>query len=250
MNRVSHCGLEPPKPFYSLEEGVAVRQRLDDHLEKIIENWNKTVPYAQHLESKEINQAWYRRNMIEHVWRMRLSQTTHAQAQHAISKISPEAGQLYAEYNAEEMNHSHLYEKDLLAIGVSREELLSTEPFLSTRLYEAFFYFICEHEDPIGIVAASYLNEYTTAKLTPKHVEAMEHSLGEDLIKGQSAHLNTDLGDDHAGEMWRVMHYLITCEEDVDKIIAYLDDCTTILAMYFTELYNATVGQEEQKNAA
>lgn len=70
----------------------------------------------------------------------------------------------------------------------------------------------------------------------------MKETLGEDKIKGQLAHINTDVGDDHAGEMWRILRYLIREEADVDKVLRYFDDIQTILALYFRELFEATVG--------
>ena len=162
-------------------------------------------------------------------------------APHTETKISPEAAQLYAEYQSEEMNHDTLFMQDCKALGVTQEELLATEPFLATRLLQGFFYFLCEHESPIGVVASSYLVEYTTSKLTPRQIKSMKETLGEDKIKGQLAHINTDVGDDHAGEMWRILRYLLQSEQDVEKVLRYFDDIQTILAMYFRELYEATV---------
>ncbi|WP_035059855.1 iron-containing redox enzyme family protein [Andreprevotia chitinilytica] len=247
MNRVTHCGIERPAPFYSLADGAQVRARLDHYLDQKMAEWAETVPYANHLESKNLNSAWYRRHTIEHVWRIRLSRSAHTKALHAITKISPEAAQLYAEYQAEEMNHDVLFMQDCKAMGVTQEELLATEPFLATRLLQGFFYFITEHEHPLGVVASSYLVEYTTAKLTPRQITSLKESLGEDKIKGQLAHINTDLGDDHAGEMWRILRYLINSEADVEKVLRYFDDIQTILALYFRELYDATI---EEKLAA
>jgi pyrroloquinoline quinone (PQQ) biosynthesis protein C len=243
MNRVSNCGIERPAPFFSLADGERIRQRLDRYLDGKMAEWAATVPYANHLESKRLDSAWYRRHTIEHVWRIRLSRAAHCKALHAITKISPEAAQLYAEYQAEEMNHDTLFMQDCKALGVTQAELLATEPFLATRLLQGFFYFVCEHESPIGVVASSYLVEYTTAKLTPRQIKSLKDSLGEDKIRGQLAHVNTDLGDDHAGEMWRILRYLIRSEEDVEKVLRYFDDIQTILALYFRELYEATVAK-------
>lgn len=243
MNRVSNCGIERPAPFFSLADGERIRQRLDRYLDGKMAEWAATVPYANHLESKRLDSAWYRRHTIEHVWRIRLSRAAHCKALHAITKISPEAAQLYAEYQAEEMNHDTLFMQDCKALGVTQAELLATEPFLATRLLQGFFYFVCEHESPIGVVASSYLVEYTTAKLTPRQIKSLKDSLGEDKIRGQLAHVNTDLGDDHAGEMWRILRYLLRSEEDVEKVLRYFDDIQTILALYFRELYEATVAK-------
>jgi len=245
MNRVTRCGIERPAPFFSLQDGERIRSQLDSYLDKQIAVWGATVPYANHLESKELNLAWYRRHTIEHVWRIRLSRAAHTRALHEIAKISPEAAQLYGQYQAEEMNHDLLFLQDCKAIGVTEEELLNTEPFRATRLLVGFFYFVCEHEHPMGVVASSYLVEYTTAKLTPRHIRGLRESLGEEKIKGQLAHINTDLGDDHAGEMWRILRYLLRSEADVEKVLRYFDDITEIAAMYFRELYEATVASRK-----
>ena len=241
MNRVTNCGIERPAPFYSVTEGQQVRARLDQYLDRKMVEWAATVPYANHLEGKNVDSAWYRRHTIEHVWRIRLSRSAHSKALHAITKISPEAAQLYGQYQADEMNHDTLYLQDCYAAGVTHEELLKTEPFLATRLLQGFFYFVTEHESPIGVVASSYLVEYTTAKLTPRQITSLRTSLGEEMIKGQLAHVNTDVGEDHAGEMWRILRYLIQSEDDVEKVLRYFDDIQTILALYFRELYEATV---------
>ncbi|CAE6874869.1 hypothetical protein R69746_08703 [Paraburkholderia aspalathi] len=41
--------------------------------------------------------------------------------------------------------------------------------------------------------------------------------------------------------VWRILRYLIREEADVEKVLRYFDDIQTILAMYFRELYEATV---------
>jgi hypothetical protein len=60
-------------------------------------------------------------------------------------------------------------------------------------------------------------------------------------ILDELAHINTNVGDDHAGEMWRILRYLIREEVDVEKVLRYFDDIQTILAMYFRKLYEATI---------
>ena len=80
MNRVTNCGIERPAPFFSLEETERVRARLDSYLDMKMAEWAATVPYANHLESKDLNSAWYRRHTIEHVWRIRLSRVAHCRA--------------------------------------------------------------------------------------------------------------------------------------------------------------------------
>ena len=241
MNRVKNCGLEHPKPMYPMSESVVLRDRVNSYIDKKMEEWSNTVPYANHLEDKKLNLEYYRRHTIEHVWRIRLSRTGQCRVLHAIAKKSPEAAQLYARYQDEEMLHDTLYAHDLYAMGVTQEQILSTEPFFSTRLLESFFYFIAEHENPIGVICFGYLVEYTTKKLTPKQIDAMKESLGEDLIQGQVSHINTDIVEDHSGDMWKIMNSLVFSKEDEAAIFKYLDEAQELLAMYFRELYEVTV---------
>jgi hypothetical protein len=49
--------------------------------------------------------------------------------------------------------------------------------------------------------------------------------------------------------MWRILRYLIQSEDDVEKVLRYFDDIQTILAMYFRELYEATVESPVEEKA-
>jgi hypothetical protein len=163
-----------------------------------------------------------------------------------MAKISPEAAQLYARYQDEEMLHDTLYAQDLKALQVTQAEIEASEPFFSTRLLEGFLYFISEHEDPIGVVCYGYLVEYTTKKITPVQLHAMKTSVGADKIEGQLAHFNTDLVEDHAGEMWKIMNSLIFSVNAEQKIYRYFDEIQKLLAMYFEELYQSTVAKKSE----
>lgn len=241
MNRVHSVGIEHPKPLYSFSDSLALRDRIHAYLDQKILEWECTVPFAKHLEEKTVHPEYYRRHMIEHVWRIRMSRTGQCHVLHAIAKRSPEAAQLYARYQDEEMLHDTLYAQDLESMGVTKERILNTEPFLSTRLLEAFFYFIAQHENPIGVICFGYLVEYTTKRITPRQLEAMKRSIGEELIQGQLSHLNTDLVEDHSGAMWNIMNSLIFSQEDVEAVFKYFDEVQKLLAMYFQELYETTV---------
>lgn len=249
MNRVKNCGIEHPQPLYPYSESLKIRERLHTYLDGKIEEWNATVPFAKHFEDGSLNLPYYKRHTIEHVWRIRLSRTGQCRLLHAIAKKSPEAAQLYARYQDEEMLHDTLYARDLNAMGVSNEEILATEPFLSTRLLEGLFYFIAEHENPIGVICFGYLVEYTTKKLTQKQLDGLKKNLDESLLKGQISHLNTDIVEDHSGAMWDIMRHLIFQEEDVTAMFKYMDEIQFLLAMYFRELYEATVTPSQRKSA-
>lgn len=243
MNRVHNTGITHPKPYFSHEEGLRRKAELDQYLDQKMAEWKRTVPFASHLTDKSINMAYYRRTLIEHVWRIRLSRVSQSKAIYKIAQISPKAAQDYAMYQAEEMIHDRLYISDCEAAGISLDEIYSTEPYLSTRLFEGFFYFALEHESPLAPVVSNYLVEYTQAKLQPAIVKSLQDSLGKDKVKGQAAHLQVDTTDDHSLEMWKILSQLIFSEDDFRKVFKYIDDVQEILAMFFREIYNDAVAK-------
>jgi hypothetical protein len=249
MNRVRNTGIDHPKPFFTEAEGLKRKAELDAYMDKKMAEWKRTVPFASHLTDKDINRAYYRRTLIEHVWRIRLSRVSQSKAIYKIAQISPKAAQDYAMYQAEEMVHDKLYIADAEAAGITLEEIYATEPYLSTKLFEGWFYFALEHESPIAPVVSNYLVEYTQAKLQPAIVSSLQENLGRENVKGQAAHLHVDTSEDHSMEMWKVLSQLIFSEEDFQAVFRYLDDVQEILAMFFREIYADTVAKSVADSA-
>jgi hypothetical protein len=248
-NRCVNTGLTAGKDFLTIDDSVNLRKEVDHYLDKKIELWNKTVPYAQHFEGETIHKPYYIRHLIETIWRIRLLRVSDARALSEIAKISPKAAQIWANYEMEEMIHDELFFQDLQKQEVSREDVLKIEPYLSTKLLTGYFFYLLEHEGPLGIVVYSYLVEHVNVCLEAKKLEKMEKNLGKDMIKGQLMHAHTDEHEDHPGEVWQVIRHLITSEDDIEKLYRYFDECQDILAMYFNEIYQDTVVKEEKKAA-
>ena len=246
MNRVKNSGIGHRQPLFSKKEGLERKRELDRYLDHKMEVWKQTVPFASHMADKNINIDYYRRTLIEHIWRIRLSRVSQTKAIYKIAQISPKAAQDYAHYQADEMLHDKLYISDAESAGVSMEEILDTEPYLSTRLFEGFFYYCLEHEHPMAPVVSNYLVEYTQTKLQPKFVGSLKQTLGKEMVKGQEAHLHIDSSEDHAMEMWNILSQLIFDEEDFQMVFNYIDDIQEILALFFREIYEDTVAKEER----
>lgn len=246
MNRVRRSGIEHPTPYFPDLEGLKKKAELDRYLDRKMEEWKRTVPYASHMRDKQINMAYYRRTLIEHVWRIRLSRVSQSKAIYKIAQISPKAAQDYGHYQAEEMLHDKLYIRDCEAAGITLEEILATEPYLSTRLFQGFFYYALEHEHPMAPVVSNYLVEYTQAKLQPEIVRSLQQSLGGEMIKGQQAHLAVDTTEDHSMAMWKILTQLILSEEDFQMVFKYVDDVQEILAMFFREIYEDTIANQRK----
>ncbi|GAA5787036.1 iron-containing redox enzyme family protein [Chitiniphilus shinanonensis] len=245
-NRITDRSLIRSKPFLDKEASARAKREIDTFLDGKIDEWNRTVPYARHFEGKQVHMPYYRQSLIEHCWRIRLMRSAQANALHRITKLHAEAAKLYAAYQDEEMLHDMLFMQDAERIGVAREEIYATEPSFYTRLLAGYLYFVAEHEKPLGVICYSYLVEYTTQKITPKQIKAMGESLGKDHIRGQAAHLNTDLVEDHTQDMWDILSLLIDNEQDLADVKRYLAEIQDLLKMFFEDMYRLHGADEAQ----
>lgn len=248
-NRVKNVGLENRTPYLGAKASHELRAEIDKLIDGQIDNWYETVPYAAHLEGKSVDTEYYRRHLIETAWRIRMLRVSESKTLGAIAMQSPEAAQIWANYEREEMLHDELFIQDLVRAGVSREQFLATEPYLSTKLLTGFFSYLIDHEGPLGVVAYSYLVEYVNVKLEPRKIAALKESVGESNIGGQISHSHTDINDDHPGEVWDAMRFLIRGDDDIHALKRYLKEHQTILALYFKELYEDKVASTLQQAA-
>ncbi|MEU5183241.1 hypothetical protein ACF1AO_19075 [Streptomyces longwoodensis] len=248
-NRVTNVGYGDRTPFLSSTASATLRAEIDEQLDQQVLEWYANVPEAAHLEGKNVDSAYYKRNLIETAWRIRMLRVSEAKALVEIAKTSPEAAQVWANYEQEEMLHDELFIDDLAKAGVSREEFLATEPYLSTKLLTGYFSYLLDHEGPLGVVAYSYLVEYVNVKLEPKKLEALKQSVGEANIGGQINHSHTDINDDHPGEVWAAVRHLLRSQDDIDAFKRYLREHQQILAQYFEELYLDTIARAEKQPA-
>jgi hypothetical protein len=249
LNRCCNTGLESNQSFLGINESNELRKKIDNFIDEQIDNWNAVVPFATHFEEQTIHKKYYVRHLIETIWRIRLLRISESKALAEIAKINPYAAQIWANYEREEMIHDELFAQDLLAQNISRDVIIKTEPYLSTKLLTGFFLYLLEHEGPLGVVAYSYLVEYVNVKLEPKKISAMKSSLGEKSIRGQISHSHTDMNDDHPGEVWQVIRHLIRNENDIKNLYRYLQEMQEILAMYFKEIYEDKVNDIKRRAA-
>jgi hypothetical protein len=237
INRCKNTGLGRGAPFLSVRDAALLREEIDARIDRQIEEWNATVPFASHFEGASVHRAYYARHLAETAWRIRLLRVAESKALAEIAKVSPEAAQIWANYEREEMLHDELFIKDLERAGTAREHFLATEPYLSTKLLAGFFSYLLDHEGPLGVVAYSYLVEYVNVKLEPAKLAAMKTSVGEREIAGQIAHAHTDVNDDHPGEVWSAIRFLIRDHDDIAHLKQYIAEHQRVLAMYFHEIH-------------
>lgn len=236
-NRVKNTAIERMPLFLKYEDEKDLRKEIDQFIDKKIDQWYAEVPGSRVLEEKDLNKEYYKRHLIETAWRIRLLRVVESKAIVELAKINALSAQAWARYEMEEMLHDEMFLDDLAAMGMSREEALKVEPYLSTKLLAGYFSYLLDHEGPLGVIAYSYLVEYVNVKLDHKKVKCLEKSLGEHYVQGYATHTKTDQVEDHPGEVWDALRHLLTSENDIQSLFRYIEEHQRILALYFKEIY-------------
>ncbi|MFE9255361.1 hypothetical protein [Streptomyces sp. NPDC006879] len=220
-----------------------LRKRVDAILDSYIKDFYETVPFAQHQkEAAELHLGYYKRHNIETILRLRRKRTIDALAIKYFTKKDPVQAKAWAHYTDDEMLHDRLFAADLAKVGVSKEEIYSTEPLLSTKLLTGYLQYGMEFEDsPLALITSVYFVEYVTTRTQPEWLDNLENVLGREQVKGARAHVNTDLDDDHDDFVWRVMATLVSDEEDEKKVVEHLSHIYWLWKLYFVELHQLTV---------
>ncbi len=219
------------------------RKRVDDYLDACIKDFYATIPFARHqLEDKSLNLDYYKRHNIETILRLRRKRTIDALAIRHFTKADPPTAKKWAHYTDDEMLHDRMFAADLAKVGVSREQIYATEPLLSTKLLTGYLQYGIEYEGtPLALITSVYFVEYVTTRTQPAWLDNLERILGADAVKGQRAHVGTDLNDEHDEFVWNVLATLVTGPADEDKAMRHLQDIYRLWQMYFLELYQLTV---------
>lgn len=219
------------------------RARVDGFLDTCIKDFYENIPFARHqLEAREINLAYYKRHNIETILRLRRKRTIDALAIRYFTKVDPVTAKAWAHYTDDEMLHDVLFAADLAKVGVAKEEIYSTEPLLSTMLLTGYLQYGIEYEGtPLTLIASVYFVEYTTTRTQVDWLNNLERSLGRDKIKGQRAHVGTDLNDAHDDFVWNVLETLVHTQDDEERTMNQLRNIYRLWQLYFVELYQLTV---------
>jgi len=241
---LAHCEnalLNERKNYLGASASHQLRKTVDAFIENKITKLTAGVPFAEYFKSNKIYDEYYKRHLIETIWRMRLLRVAESKALAQIAKQNSLAARSCANYERKEIKRDELFFQNLKVSGISREMVLATEPYLSTKMLSRFFSYLLDHEELLGIVAYSYLVETVNIKVEPKKSLAMKVSSGEQNIRGQTVYLHTDSQGDRPGEVWQVVCHLIRSRKDIKNLYRYLDEMQELLAMYFRELYEDQV---------
>jgi hypothetical protein len=222
---------------------LELRGAVDRYLDACIADFYEKIPFARHqLDAAEINLEYYKRHNIETILRLRRKRTVDALAIRYFTKVDPVTAKAWAHYTDDEMLHDVLFAADLAKVGVNKDTIYSTEPLLSTKLLTGYLQYGIEYDGtPLALITSVYFVEYTTTRTQPQWLDNLEKSLGRDKIKGQRAHVGTDLDDHHDDFVWGVLETLVKTPEDEQRVMRHLQDICRLWQMYFLELYQLVV---------
>jgi hypothetical protein len=220
-----------------------LRATVDAYLDACIQDFYKNIPFATHqLDSAELHLEYYKRHNIETILRLRRKRTIDALALQYFTKVDPVSAKAWAHYTDDEMLHDVLFAADLAKVGVPKEQIYATEPMLATKLLTGYLQYGMEFEgSPLALITSVYFVEYTTTRTQPMWLDNLEKVLGRDGIKGQRAHVGTDLDDHHDDFVWHVLESLLPTPEAEQKVLSLMADIARLWELYFIELYTLTV---------
>jgi len=231
----------------SVDVSPNLQSRIDALLMSLINKFYAEVPFATHqMTSDGINLDYYKRHNIETILRLRRKRTIDAYAIYYFTKRDPVRGAQWAKYVEDEMLHDAWFAEDLAKVGVSKEEIYATEPFLSTKLLTGYLQYGMEFEgSPLALLCSVYFVEFVTTKTQPAWIANLEKQLGADKLAGARKHVGTDLEDEHVAFVWSVLTSLINSPEDEARAIQHVRNVANLWVAYFHELYRTVLTPEE-----
>ena len=216
-----------------------LQAKVDKFLDNTITKFYKESKKGDYLVSTDdLNIDYYIRHQIEIILRLRMKRCVDALTIHYFTKNDPHKAKKWAEYAEDEMCHDDMFAADLYKLGLSKEDIYNTEPFLATKLLQGYFYYALEHENmPLANLCSSYFIEYTSKKTQPSWLSNVEKHIGADKTKGARAHLNHDIEDNHSQFVWDFIYSFIEDDPKAEtRIENYLTDIYKLFLMYFNEL--------------
>lgn len=224
-----------------------LRGRVDARLDELTARFYREVPYATHfVAGEDIDLDYYRRHNVETVLRIRRKRLVDAYAIRHFTLHDPRAAAAWCHYTEDEMLHDHLFLRDLEAVGVTPDDAYGTEPMQATKMMMGYLLYGIEYDGtPLALLTSVYLIEYVSVLTQPRWLDNIARDLGEDNLTGARAHVGTDIDDDHADFVWRILRTLVHHAEDEDRMFEHIDALYDLWAMYFTELYEETVARRD-----
>ncbi|WP_447008245.1 hypothetical protein ACRAKI_17925 [Saccharothrix isguenensis] len=220
-----------------------LRADMEELAGKLLEQLFEKVPKAREFHAGTwIDEDYYRRHLIETVLRIRLNNEVDAYGLYKVGYQDHRLASTLAQYLAEENNHEGMFLRDIAKFGLDKEDVDGIRPFSSTEYLIGYMYHSINNEGPLPTTVWNWFVEWYSDQYNPVITKFAAETFGEDKVKGSSAHIAYDESHDHDDLMWSTVERAVKGWGDFDAATRLLTNYVDLIGLYFTQLYNETVG--------
>jgi hypothetical protein len=226
------------------------RTRLETLAAEKMEELFSRVPKAREFHEGSWNDhEYYRRHLVETVLRIRLNNEVDAFALYKIGAADNKLASILAEYLAEEYGHEDMFLRDIERFGLTKADVDATATFPATDELIGYLYLSIKRDGPLPTMIWNWFVEWYSDRYNKTITQNAETTWGKDMVKGSMAHIHYDESHDHDDLMWSSVQRAIDGWGDVAKAESYLRTFVDLIARYFEELHQSTIGDKGREAA-
>jgi hypothetical protein len=220
------------------------RADLEAHAAEQMELLFQRVPKAREFHAGQfMDPQYYRRHVLETLLRIELNNEVDAYCLYRIGSTDNGLASLLSRYLSEEYGHDGMFLRDLLALGMTEEEVRASSPFFTTHLLIGYMYHAINHDGPMPTMVWNWFVEWYSDRYNGVITAKAAEEFGADRVRGSSQHIEVDEDEDHAGLMFATVAHMATDEQSVRRATDYLTRFVWLVGEYFGELYESTCGE-------
>jgi hypothetical protein len=219
------------------------RERLEKVAAEGMERLFATVPKAREFHAGTwTEKEYYKRHLVETVLRIRLNNEVDAYGLYKVGWKDHRLAATLARYLSEENNHEGMFLRDLREFGLGKEDVDATRPFPTTEYLMGYLYFSINQDGPLPTTVWNWFVEWYSDRYNGVITETAAQTFGTHMVKGSQAHIDYDESHDHDELMWSTVDRAIQGWGDVAAAERHLVNFIDLIALYFRELHDTTVG--------
>jgi hypothetical protein len=227
------------------------RKECDALIGELVQSGYANPAFARLLAPEAFSRDFFVRSTIENVLRIDLMRAINPLACTLLAKVDPVLCKQYGVYGADEGLHDRMFARDLVAMGLTEEDIYNTKPLFSTQLLAGWLHYTIQNGDPLATVASAYYVESMSVMTQPAWIEKMEAHLGSGALKGSRAHVNQDIHEGHIDVAWNMCMRLLKTPQDDALFIAHVRKLHSLFIAYLLEICNVVFdGKPEDGNVS
>lgn len=193
-----------------------------------------------HFDDDYIPLSYYKRHLLEAILRIRLNNEVDSYCLYKISTKNQKLSKILSKYLAEEFTHDDLFLSDLKKFGISKDEVDSSQVFLSTSALIGNMYQDIKLDGAMPTMVWNWFVEWYSDSFNGFITQKAKEKFGEEKVGGVMTHMNIDEMENHSNLMFSTVEECIKSSEDINKVKNYIEKYCTFIGWYFQELYDTT----------